>query len=145
MKIELLHNTITRPLAFAAALTTLVTAGCSDNLLGPDPSAPDGQFFMFPSPVPDMVTIQFEGTVTAVGDPAGDLEGRIGAGDPVSGLLVYDETVADLHQLADLGRYRFQGPQYGVAVANGGLSFASHPNNTDITIRLTNEDRKSVV
>jgi hypothetical protein len=140
-----LHNTITRPLVMAAAISLLLAPGCSDTLLGPDQPAPDGQFFMFPSPVPDMVIVEFEGTVTAVGDPAGDLEGRIGAGDPVSGLLVYDETVADLHQLADLGRYRFQGPQYGVAVGTGGLSFASHPNNTDITFRLTNDKKTSVV
>jgi hypothetical protein len=100
---------------------------------------------MFPSPVPDMVTVKFEGTVTAVSDPGGDLLGRIGAGDPVSGLLVYDETAADLHQLADVGRYRFQGPQYGLAVGTGGLTFVSHPNNTDITVKLSNDKNTSVV
>jgi hypothetical protein len=145
MKNRHLNNTVTRPLAIAAALSLLLAPGCSDTLLGPDQLTPEEHFFMFPSPVPDMVTVEFAGTVTAVNDPAGDLEGRIGAGDPVSGLLVYDETATDQHQLADLGRYRFQGPQYGIAVGTVGLAFASHPNTTDITIRLINDKQTSSV
>ena len=96
-------------------------------------------------PAFDLITVELDGYVTAVTDPSGFLQQKTDAGDPIAGLFVYDESAADQHPQPDLGRYRFQEPRYTVSFKTGRLSFASDPAGVDITIKLTNDKKTSVV
>jgi hypothetical protein len=83
--------------------------------------------------------------VTAVTDPAGELEGRVGVGEDIYGLFVYDETAPDEHPQPDVGRYRFREGPYVVGVKTDHLWFSSGRTGVDITIRLTNDKKTSAV
>jgi hypothetical protein len=97
------------------------------------------------APAFELITVEIDGNVMAVTDPSGYLQQKIGVGDPIAGVFVYDETVSDLHPQPDVGRYRFQDSQYMVRFKTGRLSFASDPANVDITIKLTNDKKTNVL
>jgi len=94
------------------------------------------------APAFDLITVEIDGNVTAVTDPSGYLQQKIGVGEPIAGVFVYDETTTDGDKKLDVGRYQFQEPQYMVRAKTGRLSFASDPSNVDITIKLTNDKKK---
>jgi hypothetical protein len=96
-------------------------------------------------PASELITIEFDGVVTAVTDPNGDLQNNVGVGDPVVGLFTYDETVPDEHPQPGVGRYRFLGSQSMGVVTAGRLLFTSNTASTNITIKVTNDKKTSVV
>jgi hypothetical protein len=100
---------------------------------------------MAPAQGSELITVEFDGTVTVVTDPNGYLDDRVGVGDAVFGLFIYDETAPDEHPQPGVGRYRFRESQFMVAVTAGRLLFASDLTSVDITIKLTNDKKTSVV
>jgi hypothetical protein len=97
---------------------------------------------MSPAPASDLITIEFNGTVTAVTDPSSYLTGEISVGDPLFGQFVYDETAPDEHPKPDVGRYRFRESPCMVTVNAGRLFFASDPATVDMTIKLADNKNK---
>jgi hypothetical protein len=100
---------------------------------------------MAAAPAAELITVEFNGVVTVVTDPNGDLQNNVGIGDPVVGLFTYDETIPDEHTKPDVGRYRFQGSQAMCVVTAGGLLFASDTTSTNITIKVTNDKKTNVL
>ncbi len=140
-----------RILVFRSALTSLAVSvllwawGCSNETSDPYDSPAFGILSMAPAPASELTTIEFNGTVTAVTDPDIYLTGEIGVGDALFGQFVYDETAPDEHPKPDVGRYRFRQSQYMVAVNAGRLFFASDPTTVDITIKLLDDKKTSVL
>jgi hypothetical protein len=119
--------------------------GCSDERGNPHFSPASGTLLMALAPAAELITVEFDGTVTVVTDPTGYLNGNVSVGDPVIGLFVYDETVSDEHAKPDVGRYRFSDPSCIVTVNAGLLLFASNSASVDMTIRLTNNKKTNVL
>ena len=97
------------------------------------------------SPADNLITVEFDGLVTAVTDPNGDLQNNVGLGDPVVGHFTYDETVPDEHAKPGVGRYRFVATQSMGVVTTSGLLFASDTTSTNITIKVTNDKKTNVL
>jgi len=141
-----LHIIVAGSVRSVIAVTTLLfVAGCSGSPFDPNES-PDSRMLLTGSaPAFELIAVEIDGNVTAVTDPSGYLQQKIGVGDPIVGLFVYDETASDQHPQPNVGRYRFQNPRYMVGFKTGRLSFASDPANVDITIKLTNDKKTNVL
>jgi len=100
---------------------------------------------MAAAPAYELTTIGFDGVVTVVTDPNGDLQNNVRVGDPVVGLFAYDETVPDQHPNPGVGRYRFTGSQSTVDVTAGRLSFANDQASTNMTIKVTNDKKTNIL
>lgn len=134
------------PFRLVVAMGMLIWAwGCTDERRDPLLAPPSGEPLMAVAVGPGLISVEFDGTVTAVTDPGGYLQGNVGAGDAVTGLFVYDETAPDEHAKPDVGRYRFSEPSCTVVVYAGLLVFASDPASTNITIKLTNDKKTNVL
>lgn len=133
-------------ICLAAVIGMLIWVwGCAGERRDPLLAPPSIEPLTAVAAAPDFITIEFDGTVTAVTDPGGYLQGNVGAGDPLAGYFVYDETVPDDFAKPDVGRYRLTDPFCMVMVEAGLLVFASNSASTNITIKLTNDKKTNVV
>ena len=141
LRIRVLRSVLT-----GLAVSVLLWAwGCSNDTSDPYDSPAFGILSMSPAPASDLNTIEFNGTVTAVTDPDSYLTGEISVGDALFGQFVYDETAPDEHPKPDIGRYRFRESPCMVAVNAGQLLFASDPASVNITIKLLDDKKTSVL
>ena len=85
-----------------AVTILLLVAACSGSPFDPHESPDSRISFTGSAPAIELITVELAGNVTAVTDPSGYLQQKIGVGDPVVGLFVYDETATDTR--LDAGR-----------------------------------------
>jgi hypothetical protein len=73
------------------------------------------------------VEVQIEAVVDVVDDWGNLLGGAVQPGDLLTGRYMYDPMAADTSPSLFYGAYEQAGPQYGITVEGGGLTFATDP------------------
>jgi len=139
------HRNTRRLLIAACAALILATWGCSESPTGPGfdssnrASGTDGLFEPQATAGSNYVTVLVDATVTAVTDNNNDLGGGVSVGDRVRGYYVYDMTAPDIDSRPDRGAYLYSGMPNRVSFRINGLTFASNPSATAISINLRDD------
>jgi hypothetical protein len=80
-----------RPALSVMAVCVLFwTWGCTHDPETPYSAPLSDMLLMAAAPAAGLITVEFNGVVTAVTDPNGDLQDNVGIGDSVVGLFTYD-------------------------------------------------------
>jgi hypothetical protein len=86
-----------------------------------------------------LITIEIEAVVDSVEDRGNYLEGRIEAGDVITGSYVYESTTPDSSPLDPVqGNYWHYAPPAGIALTVGGFNFMTDPFNIAFHVAVRN-------
>jgi len=103
-----------------------------------------GFVFLPSSAEATLITIQIEAVVDSVEDRGpgdGYLEGKIKAGDVITGFYVYESTTPDSSPLdAVQGNYWHYAPPAGIALTVGGFNFMTDPFNIAFHVAIRNNN-----
>jgi hypothetical protein len=84
------------------------------------------------------VTIYIEAVVDTVQDSGNYLEGKISAGNLITGYYTYESTTPDSEPSVYDGIYEHTSIPYGMSLTAGGMTFQTNPANVNLIIGLTN-------
>ena len=85
-----------------------------------------------------VITIGIEAVVDGVMDSTNALEGKVNAGDLITGSYTYDTLTPDTATNPDIGRYWHYTSPYGVSLSAGGFVFETDPANVDFVVEIVN-------
>ena len=87
-----------------------------------------------------LITIQIEAVVDSFRDEGNYLEGKIEAGDVITGFYVYESTTPDSSPLDPVqGNYWHYAPPAGIALTVGGFNFMTDPFNVAFHVAVRNK------
>lgn len=98
-----------------------------------------GLAFCVPRAEGTPITIEIEGSVEYVHDPAGHLEGKIKPGDTIIGTYTYDLLTPDSEPSAYAGLYEHHSPPAGISLNVGNFNFTTDPDNVDFVVAILND------
>lgn len=107
--------------------------------------SPDPEPFLSQGVAPVVTVVTLDAVVTSVTDPGNVLGGTIALYDAMTGVLEYDDSVADRHKKADSGRYVYGDGSTRIRCEVSGSVFESDANALNLTIRLLNDKRSNRV
>lgn len=85
-----------------------------------------------------LITIYLTAEVTYVDDFDNLLEGKVTAGDIITGSYSYDSDTPDDNPMSSAGAYFHYSPPYGISLSVGGLVFQTDPDNVEFLIGIDN-------
>ena len=85
-----------------------------------------------------LITIEIEGVVDSVWDTGNYLEGKIEAGDTITGYYTYDLSTPDSNPLPEVADYRHRNPPCGISLSVGGFEFKTDPASANFVVKITN-------
>jgi len=87
-----------------------------------------------------LVPIAITAEVTDVSDSHGLLEGRVNAGDLITGVYIYDSSTPDSSPVNDkVGIYDHYTPPSGTTLTVGGFVFMTDPGNVEFIVEIGND------
>jgi hypothetical protein len=97
-----------------------------------------GLFCCAPSANATLVIVGISAEVTSVSDGTGTglLENRINVGDTMTGVYIYDLSIADSDPGLRIGSYEYDAAPCGITLMVGGLVFMTDPENVDFTVDI---------
>jgi hypothetical protein len=87
----------------------------------------------------ELVTIQIEAVVDSLWDEGNYLEGRIEAGDIITGWYTYDTSTIDSNPLSGVADYKHYTYPSGIFLSVGRLQFETDPANVDFLVEIIND------
>jgi hypothetical protein len=85
-----------------------------------------------------LITIEIEGVVDSVWDTGNYLEGKIEAGDTITGYYTYDLSTPDSNPLIEVADYHYRATPCGISLSIADFEFKTDPASVNFLVEITN-------